>query len=856
MTEASQRQGWLASKVALDRAQEGILAGVILLLILVLFFSETIVTGRILSPADAIFATPFFSGEAPPSFSQASNGLLFDQVYQFTPWRHLTYEALRAGRLPLWNQYSASGTPIVSTMQSAVFYPINLILLALPFEQTFVWSAVIRLWIAGLSTFLLARRYGLRVSSSLFAAISFMLSGFMIVWLGHPQTNVAIWLPSLILVGDLVIGSQSRRNTIQLTCLLALLVGIQFFGGHIETSADVLIAFGAYYLLRWFQVIWTRKSTLRAKLIKLILPSFSAIGLGSGFAAAQLLPFFEWLPLSAEIQMRTPASFRLLNPDFWHNLLTLPLFVFPDIFNNPTWNYPYFSFLPWGNYSENILYVGVFALVFASIALTSGWRSQAPIRIWVVMGLVSLGMAFQFPLFDWLNQIPGLALANPKRLTLVSSFAMCIVSGFGVEAVLELSSTGREKLLRLGAALSVLIAGLGVILALSTNIILPAIRGQLIEYGRHLVDVEYADRATHSQSIDYYYGQVNLMADGLQAAFKIDNLGMYAPAFLAFLGLLLFIWSIRRTSSASMAFKIILLVLITADLFSFGSRFNPSIAPANFYPPTPIVSQLAKDKGIYRVTALRQDLIPDAHIMFDLSDIRGLDFPTIWYEEYMNLDPSRIRWLPYGEIFSSLESPLLKVLNIKYVISSSLNTISGSEFLPASSEGDVYLAELRDPMPRGFMVYQTATASNDDQALKLLAADPAQVDRRVILSEVDRAPMLTTDEDSQGSRPVGQVTISGYESERSNWNVKTPIDGYLFTSDAYYPGWSAYLDGNPTTLYRANVAFRAVHIPAGEHAVEYRYEPKSVYAGILISALSLTIILALNILARMAFAEG
>jgi len=44
-------------------------------------------------------------------------------------------------------------------------------------------------------------------------------------------------------------------------------------------------------------------------------------------------------------------------------------------------------------------------------------------------------------------------------------------------------------------------------------------------------------------------------------------------------------------------------------------------------------------------------------------------------------------------------------------------------------------------------------------------------------------------------------------------------------SEAYYPGWKAFLDGNPVPLYRANYDFRAVLLPAGTHRVDFKYEP-------------------------------
>ena len=79
------------------------------------------------------------------------------------------------------------------------------------------------------------------------------------------------------------------------------------------------------------------------------------------------------------------------------------------------------------------------------------------------------------------------------------------------------------------------------------------------------------------------------------------------------------------------------------------------------------------------------------------------------------------------------------------------------------------------------------------------------------------------------SAPAAQV-VAGTPSGLSR--------GYLVSTDAWYPGWKAYVDGRPATLHRANLAFRAVSVPAGRHRVAFRYEPRSVRVGLALTALA------------------
>jgi uncharacterized membrane protein YfhO len=59
--------------------------------------------------------------------------------------------------------------------------------------------------------------------------------------------------------------------------------------------------------------------------------------------------------------------------------------------------------------------------------------------------------------------------------------------------------------------------------------------------------------------------------------------------------------------------------------------------------------------------------------------------------------------------------------------------------------------------------------------------------------------------------------------------------GYLVLADTWYPGWQATVDGERVELLRANYAFRAVSLDAGDHVVEMSYRPWSVYLGVAVS---------------------
>ena len=62
-----------------------------------------------------------------------------------------------------------------------------------------------------------------------------------------------------------------------------------------------------------------------------------------------------------------------------------------------------------------------------------------------------------------------------------------------------------------------------------------------------------------------------------------------------------------------------------------------------------------------------------------------------------------------------------------------------------------------------------------------------------------------------------------------------PAPGFVVLADTYYPGWEARVNGAPAHIYRANHAFRAVWLPAGEHEIEFRFHLPGLRTGVVIS---------------------
>ena len=102
---------------------------------------------------------------------------------------------------------------------------------------------------------------------------------------------------------------------------------------------------------------------------------------------------------------------------------------------------------------------------------------------------------------------------------------------------------------------------------------------------------------------------------------------------------------------------------------------------------------------------------------------------------------------------------------------------------------------------------------------------------------------------SQSAWPEGgTITLTKYQPDYLEYTSSNPNDGLAVFSEIYYPkGWKAFIDGDPVDIKRANYVLRALEIPAGDHIIEFRFEPKAYYAGNPVMAISSYLLLLLLI---------
>ena len=208
---------------------------------------------------------------------------------------------LLSGQIPLWNNLSFSGAPLITDPQSGIFYLPNLLFLFLTIDSAFIISIFLHSLLGGIGMYLLSRR-GLNFSvlASLFTSVSYILWPKTIGFIeaGHFGLIASTtWIPFVILT----VIKISQSPSLKWSTILAISLTFLFFN-HIIIFAFTLIASVLIFLYKTclFQK-HLKKSTFFL---------FIAFLLTFGLSAITLLPELSWLPT-------TTRSLLLKHPDVY-----------------------------------------------------------------------------------------------------------------------------------------------------------------------------------------------------------------------------------------------------------------------------------------------------------------------------------------------------------------------------------------------------------------------------------------------------------------------------------------------------------------------------------------------------------
>lgn len=178
---------------------------------------------------------------------------------------------------------------------------------------------------------------------------------------------------------------------------------------------------------------------------------------------------------------------------------------------------------------------------------------------------------------------------------------------------------------------------------------------------------------------------------------------------------------------------------------------------------------------------------------------------------------------------------VLNMLNVKYVIQQDEEGRRYAGLNPEASGNGWFVSKLKE--------VKTA----DDEILALADLDMAN-EAVVNTSKFKNINRFNFQTDSTTT-----IDLIAYEPNHLTYTAKNENAGVAVFSEMYYgKGWHAYVDGKPHDHFRANYVLRAMKLPAGEHTVEFKFEPEVVRTGSTI-ALASSILLGLVLVGGIGF---
>ncbi len=152
--------------------------------------------------------------------------------------------------------------------------------------------------------------------------------------------------------------------------------------------------------------------------------------------------------------------------------------------------------------------------------------------------------------------------------------------------------------------------------------------------------------------------------------------------------------------------------------------------------------------------------------------------------------------------------PVLNMLNARYIMTGKKAT-------------DV----IRNPHAAGnaWFVENVLTVNSADEELFGLSNIDTRKTAIVRNTFADQLAGFNPTPDSKGS-----IELTEYKPDELKYTFKSSNKELVVFSEVYYPdgtSWKAFIDGNPVEHLRANYVLRALVVPAGEHTIEFKFEP-------------------------------
>jgi hypothetical protein len=473
--------------------------------------------------------------------------------------------------------------------------------------------------------------------------------------------------------------------------------------------------------------------------------------------------------------------------------------------------------LYWGDQpgTSGPVYLGIITCLLAIFGFLTikTWHKWWLLAISIIAIMMSWGSnlsAFNYALFDYLpfyNKFRA-----PSMILIIPQLTFAILAVLALQSLIENKEPLFKPLKRAG-----MITGgiLGLLLIASAT----------LSFGN-------ANDAAMQAQFSQMAGGNATVADSLMHALHADRASIFrydlfrAIILAGIAWFLIFYYLKGKIKLQWMAGALIVLMLV--DLLQVDARYlnsdnySETIKYNNEFAATPVDQQIMQDKDPYfRVYNLtHSDPFSDAMTSYFHNSVGGYHAAKLTL--YQDLIENQL---------SHNNLHVLNMMNAKYVI------VPGQQGQPIVQTNP-------DALGNAWFIKGILWVPNADAEMKAL--DNLNTRDSVVIDQ--RYKSVVTAEPVFDSAATIKLVKNDVDAISYTSTSKTPQ--FAVFSEVYYKeGWKAFIDGKETPYARVNYALRGLSIPAGNHSIEFKFEPRSYFLGEKISFISTLIVVLLLIVA-------
>lgn len=351
--------------------------------------------GRVISPNDVFYNFEPWATYRPSSITRVQNNALNDPATAYLPLMSLVKDGWSAFH---WNPYVGGGIPGFGSSAAAVLSPFVFFpALAVPLPWVYTTMLFLKLNVAFWFAYAWLREERVGKRGAAIGAIIIAGSGIYTAhWLWQ-ITNATALYPGLLWVVRRTF--HNKRTSIIFIALLALSYALAGF--------PAAMAYGAYLVVAYSLFLAIRERRMPLKPIGRV-----AIGvvLALLIAAPSLVPFVQFIGRSGYLPLREKSTAAHFPLHHWR------LFIDPLLLGNPAEkNWRGDRALPFNNFIEATIYVGVIAIALAALGLLARRRRGK----WFWIGASAMILTAMFGFAPFVGRLPGFKYSPLERVALL-----------------------------------------------------------------------------------------------------------------------------------------------------------------------------------------------------------------------------------------------------------------------------------------------------------------------------------------------------------------------------------------------------------------------------------------------------